>query len=180
MINFFGAFELDAAIVVCIVAGLAIIASILSIVNILKMKKLRRSYNRFMMGKDTESMEDMIYQRFNEIDELKKMTEKNRRGVAKLNTKMLRTYQKFGVHKYDAFQEMGGKLSFALCMLTESDNGWLLNAMHSREGCYTYVKEIVGGKSFIELSEDEKVALDQALAGQGDVDLGDLNKEINK
>ena len=38
-----------------------------------------------------------------------------------------------------------------------------MNAMHSREGCYTYVKEIVNGESFVELSEEEAEALDKAI-----------------
>ena len=58
---------------------------------------------------------------------------------------------------------MGGKLSFAIAMLNENNNGWIMNAMHSREGCYTYVKEIVNGESFVELSEEEAEALDKAI-----------------
>ena len=65
-------------------------------------------------------------------------------------------YQKVGIVKYDAFHEMGGELSFALTMLDENNNGWIFNAMHSREGCYTYIKEVVNGESYIELSSEEK------------------------
>mgnify|MGYP000028404445 CR=1 FL=1 len=58
---------------------------------------------------------------------------------------------------------MGGKLSFALAMLDGNDSGWIINAMHSREGCYTYVKEIVKGESYVELAEEEAEALDKAI-----------------
>ena len=37
-------------------------------------------------------------------------------------------------------------------MLDGNNSGWILNAMHSREGCYTYVKEILKGESFVELA----------------------------
>lgn len=76
---------------------------------------------------------------------------------------MEKSYQKLGIVKYDAFNEMGGKLSFAIAMLDNRDNGWIINAMHSREGCYTYVKEIVKGESYVELSEEEAEALDKAI-----------------
>ncbi len=66
--------------------------------------------------------------------------------------KMEGHYQKVGIVKYDAFHEMGGDLSFALTMLDENNTGWILNAMHSREGCYTYIKEVIKGESYIELS----------------------------
>ena len=72
------------------------------------------------------------------------------------------TFQKVGLVKYDAFNEMGGKLSFSLALLNETDDGFVLNAVHSREGCYTYIKEIVEGHSFIVLAEEEQEALDMA------------------
>ncbi len=57
------------------------------------------------------------------------------------------SYQKVGIVKYNAFQEMGGQLSFALTLLDENDNGWLLILMHIQEECYLYIKEIVKGES---------------------------------
>ena len=44
------------------------------------------------------------------------------------------------------------------------NNGFIINAMHSREGCYTYIKEIIDGNSVIMLAEEEKEALEMALA----------------
>ena len=65
--------------------------------------------------------------------------------------------------KYDAFHEMGGKLSFSLALLNKENDGFIINAMHSREGCYTYIKEIIQGNSVIVLSDEEKEALDAAM-----------------
>ena len=80
-----------------------------------------------------------------------------------LEAKALCAYQKVALIKYDAFQEMGGKLSFTLCMLDGNEDGFLLTSMHSsREGCYTYVKEIIKGESFVLLSKEEKQALEEA------------------
>ena len=66
--------------------------------------------------------------------------------------------------KYDAFNQMGGKLSFALALLNEENDGVVLNSVHSPEGNFTYVKEILEGKSELELAVEEKQALDRALA----------------
>ena len=44
------------------------------------------------------------------------------------------------------------------------NNGFIINAMHSREGCYTYIKEIIDGNSVIMLAEEEKEALEMALS----------------
>ena len=87
------------------------------------------------------------------------------------------TFQKVGIVKYDAFHEMGGKLSFALCMLDKVNNGYIINVMHSNNGCFAYIKEIINGESFIELGDEEANALKQAVAGRmGDVE---LSREVN-
>ena len=64
--------------------------------------------------------------------------------------------------KYDAFKEMGGKLSFSMAMLDDKNSGYILTSVHTREGCYTYIKEIIKGESFVVLSEEERRALEEA------------------
>ena len=79
------------------------------------------------------------------------------------------TFHKLGIVKYDAFHEMGGKLSFSLAMLDMRNNGFIINAMHTREGCYTYIKEIIDGNSVIVLSEEEQEALKRAMDPNGNL-----------
>ena len=128
-----------------------------------KFKKLYRTYDRFMRGKDMESMEELIMKRFDDMDKMLEDTEKNVNDIKTLFDNMKDTVQKAGVVKYDAFNEMGGKLSFALAMLDGNNTGFVINSMHSREGCYTYIKEIIDGKSYIPLGAEEQKALNQAM-----------------
>ena len=125
--------------------------------------RLKSSYNSFMKGKDGKTLEESWKERFAELDAVVKVTKQNRQELKEMSKVLSANYQKFGIIKYDAFNEMGGKLSFALAMLDGNNNGWIINAMHSREGCYTYVKEIVKGESYVELSEEEAEALDKAI-----------------
>ncbi len=83
--------------------------------------------------------------------------------VARLEKKLNHSYQKMGIVKYDAFKEMGGKLSFACAILNENNDGFVLNSIHSKDGCYNYMKEIIKGESFIPLGEEEAEALEQAM-----------------
>ena len=125
--------------------------------------RLKNSYTSFMRGKDGKTLEESWKERFAELDAVVKVTKQNRQELKEMSKVLSANYQKFGIIKYDAFNEMGGKLSFALAMLDGNNNGWILNAMHSREGCYTYIKEIVKGESYVELSEEEAEALDKAI-----------------
>nr|WP_294487199.1 DUF4446 family protein [uncultured Anaerosporobacter sp.] len=144
--------------------GVILIIGILCIVLMCKVHSLKKKYRSFMSGSTMESMEDEITKRFQEISNLQKETKEVKNRVVRIEDTLKVVYQKVGIVKYDAFSEMGGKLSFVLALLTEENDGFLLNSMHSsREGCYTYIKEIIKGESFVILSEEEKLALKQAI-----------------
>lgn len=138
---------------------------IILIILLIKQSKLNKKYKKFMSGATGQDLENQILARFSDIDSLKINTQIMNKEIDKIKDNISKTYQKIGVVKYDAFKEMGGKLSFVLVLLDKKNNGFLLNSVHSsREGCYTYLKEIIKGESFLELSEDEKKALKQAMS----------------
>lgn len=149
-----------------IVIGLAVamlLIIILLIVLIVKVSDLKKKYKIFMQGNNAKSLEDTLFYRLEQVDELIEANASNERNIDAIYKNMQGCYQKMGLVKYDAFNEMGGKLSFSLCMLDENNNGYIINAMHTREGCYTYVKEIIDGESVIQLAEEEENALAKAL-----------------
>lgn len=139
-----------------------IILLILNIVNMNQIRKLKKRYKIFMSGKSAKSLEDTLIKRLDQVDNLIAANSANKENIKKLFGNMKFTFQKVGLVKYDALHEMGGKLSFSLALLNETNDGFIMNAVHSREGCYTYVKEIVGGNSIIALADEEQEALDMA------------------
>ena len=116
-----------------------------------------------MVGKDAKSLEDNLIKRINQVEEVLVSEKKNEENIEKLFRSMKVTFQKVGMVKYDAFNEMGGKLSFSLALLDQKNDGFIINAVHSREGCYTYIKEIIDGNSVLVLAEEEKEALNIAM-----------------
>ena len=141
---------------------LCIILLILLIVNIAQINALKKRYKIFMSGKSAKSLEDTLIKRLDQVDSLLAANAANEKNIKKLFSNMKFTFQKVGLVKYDAFHEMGGKLSFSLALLNETNDGFVMNAVHSREGCYTYIKEIVDGNSIIVLADEEQEALDMA------------------
>lgn len=128
-----------------------------------KMKQFNMKYQKFMRGQDGISLEKSFLRRFNEVDKLSEDILNHREEIRRIKEIQRITLNKTAIVKYDAFKEMGGKLSFALAMLDKENNGFVLNAIHSNEGCYTYIKEIVKGESYVVLGEEEKEALRQAV-----------------
>jgi hypothetical protein len=142
---------------------LILILGIMIIVQLVKFDKLSKRYKKFMGGKNAKSLEKDIVGLYEDNKFLKTSMEKNKKDIQTLYRKFGRAFQKVGIVKYDAFSQMGGQLSFSLALLDENDNGFILNSVHSTEGCYSYTKEIKNGLCDISLGEEEKQALDIAM-----------------
>ena len=127
------------------------------------MDRFMKKYKTFMKRKDGISLEKTILHNINDIDMLMESSKNHMEEIKQIKEIQNKTLNKTAIVKYDAFKEVGGKLSFALAMLDKDNNGLVINAIHSREGCYTYIKEIVKGESYIVLGEEEKEALRQAV-----------------
>ena len=144
-------------------AGFVVILLIILLVNAVQIHKLKKKYKMFMDGKNAKTLEESIMSRMDQMDYLISSNKKNENDIQTIYKNLKSTFQKVGLVKYDAFQEMGGKLSFSLALLNETNDGFIINAMHSREGCYTYIKEIIDGNSVITLADEEKEALGMAM-----------------
>ena len=124
--------------------------------------KFRKAYKKFMKGSTAESLEEKIFQMCEEQDSIRKLGLKHSREIKDLYAKHQLAFQKVGLVKYDAFKEMGGKLSFCLVLLDENDTGILINSIHNTSGCYCYAKKIKNGRCDIVLGEEEQLAVDKA------------------
>ena len=149
--------------IVIILLAIVVLLIIINILNGRKIQKLQRSYRYFMNGRNAMSMEETLRERFAKLEELEAFSIENRKTMEMVLSYLDGTYQKYGLVKYNAFDDMGGKLSFSLALLNRRNDGFIINAMHSREGCYTYIKEIIDGNSVLLLAAEEKEALDMAL-----------------
>lgn len=136
---------------------------ILLIVLMVDMSKMKKKLRIFTMGDDGRSLEEDIISIIEDNRYLKESNDDNLISIRNLNKRLESCYQKMGLVKYDAFHQMGGQLSFSLCLLDENDDGFIINSVHSAEGCYSYTKEIKGGQSALDLGDEEAEALDIAI-----------------
>ena len=162
-LNSLGLSGLDMGIVIVTLLALVLILLVFCIVLCIEHGKLKKRFNRFSQGRDGKSLEKEIGEVFSQNVALKEVADKNKRDIKTLYRRMETTFQKVGLVKYDAFPQMGGKLSFSLAMLDEKNNGFIINSVHGSDGCYTYSKEIKGGRCDLELGDGEKQALGMAM-----------------
>jgi hypothetical protein len=143
---------------------LMLLLIILLIVFMIKMRRLKKRLDQFVMGRSGSSLEEDIASLYADNQSMKLKTDDNRLAIKKLNKEFDYAYQKMGIVKYDAFRQVGGQLSFSLALLNRKNDGFLINSVHSTEGCYSYTKEIKDGKSALTLGEEETKALETAMS----------------
>ena len=158
-----GLVGLDISIVLLVMLALIIVCFVVTIVALVKYCKLSKKYNKFMGGNDAKALEEYIMSLINANKDNQEQIKKNRTQIKKLFEKQKVHFQKIGMHKYDAFQEMGGQLSFALTLLDENNDGFIINSVHNIHSSYCYAKEVKNGECKLNLSKDEAISLQKAL-----------------
>ena len=150
---------MDIGIPILILFILLVIIIVIAIIAIVKMVRMEKRLNAFLCGKDGMSLEESILSVHEENKYLKSCTDRNKKDIRILYKKAERTISKVGLVKYDAFQQMGGQLSFSLALLDEHNDGFIINSVHGTDGCYSYTKEIQAGCCKLALGKEEEKAL---------------------
>ena len=161
-----GIFEnlgIDSGIIIIILLILTIFLLVRNISMNMRLSRLERKYKTFMKGSDAQSLEKVFVRKFAQIDKLYDAKEEHDHDLLFIKKNLDKMFKKYGVEKYDAFDDVGGKLSFALALLDKENTGLILNAVHSRDNCFLYMKEIVKGESYVMLSQEEVEALRKAV-----------------
>ncbi|SEA82153.1 Protein of unknown function [Oribacterium sp. KHPX15] len=158
-------FDLNIVLIAIAAGGLfvGILALIIAVRANVKYTKLYKQYDYFMRGKDAETLEDYFVELQRHVENLEIEDQKNKEVMRILNKNIRASFQKFGLIKYNAFGGLGGNMSFAVALLDYTNTGFVINSVHSREGCFLYIKDVDAGTTEVELGSEEKLALEQAL-----------------
>ena len=155
-----------AALILLFSILLGLIGIILVIVLHARQNRLSERMEHFMQGSDQESLEDALRKVIDDNQKVKIQLKNNVNEIVKINENLLTAYRKIGVVKYNAFPGMAGKVSSCIALLNNENNGIVINSIHGQDGCYTYVKEIMNGKSINPLTKEDEEALKIALQMQ--------------
>ena len=154
---------LDFSFVIIGMLIIMLISLIIAIVSLAKYSKLSKKYKKFMGGNEAKALESHIMDLITINEANSEKIEANKEEIEELYRRQRYNFQKIGMIKYDAFQEMGGNLSFALTLLDENNNGFIINSVHNIHSSYCYAKEVKHPKCSIKLSDEETIALERAL-----------------
>ena len=149
------------------VAALALICLILVIAFAVKLRRARREY---MTLRGESSDRDIVAAVASWVKQVKAIDERMdviAVGQEELTAKARRSLQRFHMVRYDAFDDMGGRLSFSAALLDDHGDGVVITSINGRTETRTYAKPVVGLTSDHNLSEEEREAIAGAVAGYG-------------
>ena len=157
-----GVFGISLELVVIILLLLILIIGVALVLTIKQLQTISRKYYTLTSGKQAKDLENIILARFNEMDKVKARMKRFSREHRTFKGHLDSCYNKLGLVKYDAFDNMAGELSYSLALLNADNSGFVLTSMHSKQGCFSYAKEIIKGESYIALSKEEIEAIEKA------------------
>ena len=147
-------------IIVLSVMGLLLVACIVVLIlHIIEFRKYEEKYNNIWNKFQNENIENDIEYLIQNMAETRRVSEEARISSEAIEEKMLKSLQKVGFVKYDAYENGTGGLSFALALLNASDDGVIINSIYTRNGSNIYAKQINNGIFEGNLSAEEQKAL---------------------
>jgi HAMP domain-containing protein len=154
----------DTALYVAI--GAAVVAAltlVLAIWLFVRLRALRRGQMVLMGGDQTDLMSyalsllarvESVEARATEVESI----------VDSLGRRVDSSLQQRALIRYDALDGSGGRQSVSMALLDASGSGFVLTAIQDREYARIYVKELREGEADLDLSPEERKAVDEALA----------------
>ena len=137
-----------------ILVAIIILLLIGFVVMVTKFSKLNKKYKNFMQklgnGKNLEEDLETYMYKVNKVEQQNAQIENKIKNMDKNITKCI---QKVGIVRYNAFENTGSNLSFALALLDKNNSGIVLNGIFSREMSNIYAKPVENGKSTYIFSE---------------------------
>ncbi|HWR06281.1 DUF4446 family protein [Sporomusa sp.] len=149
-----------------ILLGLTVLIFVALIVFIninMKMSRLNRRYQRMMAGMDGVNIERLLVHHVEEVRQAVDKVNRLEGECRRLDTITAASIQYVGVVRFNAFEDTGSDLSFALALLDGKKNGVVLSSIYGRNESRVYAKPVVKGESTYYLTDEEKGALDKAV-----------------
>ena len=150
-------------ILIIVLTVVLFVVLVMLIMMTMQISSLTTNYKKYIKGADGKSLEAIFHEKFDKMDSLSEDLAEYRARVIRLENEKNSGFCKFSVRKYNAFEDVKGNTSFSVCMLDDTNDGFVLTSIHSEGGCYTYLKEVIKGKPYTKLSAEEQKTLNEAL-----------------
>lgn len=148
-------------------AAVAALALVAALVSNHRLRVLRRNMAVLQAEMDGATLLDVVAEYVNRVEGFEKVLYAQAKRQEELYALLGRSARNLGVVRYDAFDDMGGRMSFSAALVDDHGNGVVITSINARAESRAYAKPIRGGTSEHNLSSEEQRAIADALgAGQ--------------
>ena len=151
------------AITIALIA-VSVIAIVLIVVLWIRQSRLFKFHSGLAEGAARIDLADVLGKQEEEIRRLFSLSKMQDERERELDGRLRGAIQRVGLVKFDAFQDVGGELSFALALLDDRGNGIVISNLYARAESTVYIKDVTQGVSSKELTPEEKEAVARAIA----------------
>ena len=162
--------------------ALSLVAIGLGIAALVGQRRTKRAYQAFALGSDDDVL-TLLQRHLDEVARLRDDVAAGQARTAELRERIKGSVSQVATVRYDAFEDMGGRLSFSTALLDEHGDGVVITAINGRVETRTYAKPVRAAGSRIHRSQEEVAAVEQARSAKrrrrdavpadADADLGD-------
>jgi hypothetical protein len=143
------------------IAGLAVggLGSLLALGANRRIDRMRRSYALLQGGDGEETFVEIVDRNTAEVEMLRAELAAARRELVDVRGDLRAAIRHVAVVRYDAFDDVGGRMSWSAAMLDDEGDGIVLTSIAGRTEARTYAKGVRHGTSVLPLSPEERQAL---------------------
>lgn len=147
-----------------------ILAALIVFINInVKLAKMNKRYRKMMRGMEGTNLEQLLMTHIDEVHQALDKVDHLSAEYKRLDRRSAFCIQKLGVVRFNAFEDTGSDLSFAVALLDGNNDGVVISSIFGRSESRSYGKPVLGGQSVYFLTEEEKQALGKACAKKFDI-----------
>ena len=150
-----------------IFVSLLVISGLFAVLNlflIFRLFSFNRKIKLLFEGKKVKNLEEVLLNQIQKIKEQDLGAKEILERIKKLENISEKTFKKIGIVRFNPFSDMGGNQSFAIALLDNQNNGFVISSLFIKEGNRVYGKAVKNGQSDYSLSNEEKKAIIQAMS----------------
>lgn len=145
-------------IITVLLAAVIFILLIMLVMTRKKLAVMQAKYDYFTKGSEA-NIDQVLTRTLQELEKTQEELQQLQQKHGQLREQVKGCIQKVKMERYDAFDAMGGEMSYSILLADENNDGIILTSIYGREDNRCYAKDVKGGKSSYVLAEEEKKLL---------------------
>jgi len=146
--------------------ALGLLGTVLGVLALTRLRALRRTLTLLQSDDGAETFVDAVGRQVTAVEQLRADVAAAQTDIQGIRVDLADAIRHVAVVRYDAFGDMGGRMSFSAALLDDDGDGVVISSINGRTETRTYAKGVQGGRSEASLSPEEEQAVGYARRGR--------------